>query len=185
MLLPVSLGGPWVLENQEWKETGAIPPDPVPAEGGTASVSGSEWGLGAVVVDEYFDTEPPPPGITLVDAVFKASPSDERSAELLKTCSFQAVGDDGRIWETSSEYATRSALEDEGFVFPGFLGCTDPEGELLKPGDTGNFVASFLVPEDAVDSLRFRVDVDTGLGEDESDPPAPEAAVFDTPDEEN
>ncbi|MDA2806804.1 hypothetical protein [Nocardiopsis suaedae] len=174
-----------MLENQQWQETGAIPPDPVPAEGDAALIAGSDWELAGVVTDEYIGAEPPPPGISLVDALFKASPTDERSAELLKTCSFQAIGDDGRIWETSNEYNTRTALEDEGIVFPGFLGCTDTEGEPLKPDDTGAFVASFLVPEDAVDSLRFRVDVDTGLGKKESDPPAPEAAVFERPDEDD
>ncbi|MDA2809349.1 hypothetical protein O4J56_01750 [Nocardiopsis sp. RSe5-2] len=183
VLLPVALGGPWMLEKQQWQETGAIPPDPVPADGDAARISGSDWELVGVVLDDYMDTEPPPPGITLVDVGFRATPGDERSAELLKTCSFQAVGADGRIWETSNEYTDRPLPD--GAVFPGFLGCSDAEGEPLKPGDTGGFVASFLVPEDAAESLSFRVEVDTGLGKKESDPPAPEAALFEDPDEEN
>ncbi|WP_017558857.1 hypothetical protein [Nocardiopsis baichengensis] len=183
VLLPVSLVGPWWLETEKWEETGAVPPEPVPAQDATASLAGSDWELAGVVVDEYIGAEPPPAGITLVDAVFKATPSDERSAEMLETCSFQATDDRGRTWETTNEYANRAGLED--VVFPGFLGCTDTEGEPLRPGDTGGFVASFLVPEDAADSLRFRVDVDTGTGEDEDDPRAPVAAEFENPEEDD
>lgn len=180
VLLPVALGGPWVLENQRWRETGAIPPEPVPAENDAARISGSDWELVGVVIDDYMDTEPPPPGITLVDVGFRATPTDERSAELLSTCSFQAVGADGRIWEATNEYSNRPMGD---AVVPSFLGCVDEEGEPLKSDATGAFVVSFLVPEDAAESLSFVVEVDTGLGEKESDPPAPEAALFVDPDE--
>src|SRR5690606_34386466 len=61
---------------------------------------------------------------------------------------------------------------------PGLGGCADSEGEPLPPGEKASFIVSFLVPEDAVDSLVFQVQVDTGSGEDDDHPRAPVAAEF-------
>ncbi|WP_017595432.1 hypothetical protein [Nocardiopsis potens] len=178
VLLPVSVAVPWWLEERKLAESGAVPADPVPAQGGRADLAGSSWEVRGFLQDEFGEAEPPPPGISLVDVLFRAVPSDEAAAEKLLSCDFRAEDGRGRVWRPDGSFSTRAAVTEAGAVTPGLGGCADPEGEPLPPGEKAGVIVSFLVPEDAVDSLVFQVQVDTGSGEDEEHPRAPVAAEF-------
>ncbi len=178
VLLPVSVGTPWWLERGQLLERGAIPPDPVPAQDGRAELAGTSWEVGGSLVDEFGEVEPPPPGINLVDVAFHAVPSDKAAAKKLLSCDFRAEDARGRVWRPDTSFAFRTALTEAGALTPGLGGCADSEGEPLPPGEKASFIVSFLVPEDAVDSLVFQVQVDTGSGEDDDHPRAPVAAEF-------
>ncbi|TQN28669.1 hypothetical protein FHX37_4028 [Haloactinospora alba] len=179
MLLPVTLGVPWWLERRSVLASGLMPPSAAPVDGTTTELAGSQWEIKGVVLDatgEFLDA--PSDGQRLVDAVFTATPESAEAGERLEaSCRFRAVDDRGRSWTPTTEYTSRSLPD--GAV-SGLNGCRGLELPELEAGTERGVVVSYLVPEDAVDSLRFEVRVDT---RDDASEPEPEAALFDQPPE--
>ncbi|MFC4564050.1 hypothetical protein ACFO4E_19485 [Nocardiopsis mangrovi] len=168
-MLPLVMGLPWYLDRQDMLESGAMPPDPVPVSGSVAELAGSEWDFRGSVVGETGGF-PLADDLELVDAVYAVTPGDATAGELLEaSCSFRAIDDQGRSWEPTSEFDARELPEDLGST--GF-GCTDADGETVPAGEETGFVVSFVVPDDAVDSLRFEVRSPTSTDPQESRPAA-------------
>ncbi|GAA3730012.1 hypothetical protein HDA32_006029 [Spinactinospora alkalitolerans] len=175
VLLPAALGLPWWLERETLLERGQMPPRAEVAEEGTAELAGSEWDFKGMVTGETGSSisDPPPDGVELVDAVFLVTPSDDDASALLqRSCHFRAVDGRGRSWEQTAEYSGRTMPEEVGMTA---FGCTDAEGDPIAPGESQGLVASFLVPEDALSSLRFEVRADTS---DDPESPRPAAVAF-------
>ncbi|GAB3453815.1 hypothetical protein GCM10027570_33340 [Streptomonospora sediminis] len=161
VVLPMALGVPWWLERQAMLDQGALPPTPtvVSAADGTAELVGSRWELRGTVVDQLEGSPEPPEGTHLVDAVFKLTPGAGESRERLADCKFRAVDDQGRWWQPASSYSARPSLEGTASVA---FGCTGDDSEPLPAGEEVGVVVSFVVPDDAVDSLSFEIAVPTG-----------------------
>ncbi|MDT0303976.1 hypothetical protein [Streptomonospora wellingtoniae] len=174
MALPTALGVPWWMEREAMLDQGAISPEPIAVAGteDPAELVGSRWELRGTLVGELEGSAPPPDGTRLVDAVFKLTPGEGKARKRLTDCDFRAVDDQGRWWQPTSSYSMRPSLEGTVSVL---YGCTGEDGEPLPAGEEAGVVVSFLVPDDAVDSLVFEVAVPTaGGGAD----PAPQAMRF-------
>ncbi|TDQ55437.1 hypothetical protein [Actinorugispora endophytica] len=174
VLLPLGVGVPWWLEREDLLAEGVMAPEAVPVPGTTGSLSGSEWEFRGMVLGETGGFgEPLPDGVELVDAVFLVTPGDASASELLlASCEFLAVDGRGRTWTQTSAYAGRVMPEEVGSTS---FGCAGPDAEAIAPGSEQGLVATFLVPEDAVDSLRFEVRADTS---DDPEAPRPAAVSF-------
>ncbi|MFC3999915.1 hypothetical protein ACFOVU_28645 [Nocardiopsis sediminis] len=155
VLLPLAMGVPWYLEREAMLESGAMPPEPVPVSGSTTELAGTEWDFRGTVIGET-EGAPLADDLELVDAVYAVTPGDAAASGLLEqSCSFRAIDDRGRSWEPTSEFDLRDQLPaDIGST--GF-GCTGADAEPLPAGEETGLVVSFVVPDDAVDSLRFEV----------------------------
>ncbi|WP_157036294.1 hypothetical protein [Streptomonospora alba] len=174
MALPIALGTPWWMERQEMQDRGLIPPEPsqVAKTEEAAQLVGSRWELRGTLVGELEGSDPPPEGTRLVDAVFKLTPGEGASRKRLNQCEFRAVDEEGRWWQPTFSFSSRPSLED---VLSVVYGCSDSEGEPPPAGEDVGVVVSFVVPEDAVESLSFEVTVPTaGPGDD----PAPDSLRF-------
>ncbi|GAA4919149.1 hypothetical protein GCM10023405_48600 [Streptomonospora salina] len=174
MVLPIALGTPWWLERQEMLDRGVVPPEPrraVETEE-PAELVGSRWELRGTLVGELEGADPPPEGTRLVDAVFTLTPGEGGARERLGQCDVRAVDEEGRWWRPTSRYSMRPSLEDALSVV---YGCSGDDGEPLPAGEETGVVVSFVVPEDAVDSLAFEITVPTAGPEQD---PAPDALRF-------
>ncbi|QVQ50437.1 hypothetical protein J4H86_16065 [Spiractinospora alimapuensis] len=159
VLLPVTAGVPWWLERESARESGSMPAPPVEIPTGAAEFSDVHWefrGAAVGAVDES-STIPPPEGTELVDAVFTATPLTENGANLLaQKCDIRAEDDAGREWRTSAAGGLRDALDDT--IEPGR--CVDDDFEPLAVDEEHVVVATYEIPEDAVDSLSFVLTMD-------------------------
>ncbi|WP_344107301.1 hypothetical protein [Nocardiopsis rhodophaea] len=177
VLLPPAVGVPWWVERQAMLDQGTMPPSPALVSGSTADLAGSEWELRGMAVGESGATSEPPEGTELVDAVFRVTPSDDTASELLESsCRFRVIDARDRSWEPTSSFSGREMPE--GVMTPSFGGCTDPDRERIAAGSDQSLVVPFLVPKDAVDSLRFEVRVPTST---KADAPKPAAVLFPHP----
>ncbi|MUL44091.1 hypothetical protein FZ103_23515 [Streptomonospora sp. PA3] len=160
MALPAALGVPWWMEREAMLDQGAMTPEPVAVAGPEepTELVGSSWELRGTLVDELNGSAPPPEGTHLVDAVFKLTPGEGASRKRLTDCKFRAVDDQGRWWRPTTSYSMRPDLE--GTVSVAY-GCTDDNGKPLPAGEDVGVVLSFVVPDDAVDSLAFEIAVPT------------------------
>lgn len=136
-----------------------MPVPPMETSTGAAEFSDVHWefrGAAVGAVDES-SSIPPPEGAELVDAVFAATPLTENGANLLaQKCDIRAQDDAGREWRTSAAGGMRDALD--GVVDAG--SCVDDDFEPLAMDDEHVVVATFEVPEDAVESLSFVLTMD-------------------------
>ncbi|QBI51932.1 hypothetical protein [Streptomonospora litoralis] len=174
LVLPIALGVPWWMERQDMLDQGAIRPEPtmVPASDEAAELVGTRWELRGVLVGELEGAAPPPEGTRLVDAVFKLTPGEGASRKRLVDCKFRAVDGEGRWWRPTSAYDTRPSLQGTPTLL---YGCTDDNSDPLPAGEEVGAVVSFVVPEDAVDSLTVEVAVPTS---GRVDAPAPASLRF-------
>ncbi|MFD0802721.1 hypothetical protein ACFQZU_15530, partial [Streptomonospora algeriensis] len=172
--LPTSSGMPWWVERQEMLDRGVIPPEPSQVADTKEPVElvGSRWELRGTLVDELEGSEPPPEGTRLVDAVFKLTPGEGASRKRLSKCEVRALDEEGRWWRPTSSFSMRPSLAETVSVVHG---CAGKDGDPLPAGEDVGVVVSFVVPDDAVDSLAFEVAVPTAGPEEE---PAPESLRF-------
>ncbi|MFC7326158.1 hypothetical protein [Marinactinospora rubrisoli] len=172
VLLPLGMGLPWWLERRTLLEQGAMPPPPAVADGSSAGLAGSEWEFRGAVTGET-GGEDLPEGAELVDAVFIVTPGDGQASRLLlNSCEIRAVDGRGRVWDQTSEYSMRQLPEEVGNTS---FGCSDADGEAIGVDTAQGLVATFLVPEDAVEGLGFEIRVDTS---ESPEAPRPAAVLF-------
>ncbi|GAB3206346.1 hypothetical protein GCM10027294_08330 [Marinactinospora endophytica] len=178
VLLPLAVGLPWWLERSELLAEGAMPPSAVPANGtgagATAELAGTDWEFrGFVTGATDGSLTPLPAGTELVDAVVVATPRDARAGRLLQSsCEFRLVDDRGRSWAQTAAQTGRTLPEEVVETWPG---CSGPDAEPVPPGTGQPMIATFLVPEDAVGSLRLQVRADTS---EDPERPRPAAVEF-------
>ncbi|PSK99370.1 hypothetical protein CLV63_10393 [Murinocardiopsis flavida] len=179
ILLPAALGVPWWLERKNAMESGQIPPEPTVVTSGEGEINGITWEFRGTLVGETMgDTfsELPKNG-QLVDALFKVTPKDAKAAKRLqRSCDVRAVDPGGRSWNRTSEFGSRQLPPEVAEIK---FGCTDTEGEPVKPGATQAYIATFIVPKDAVKSLRIEVSASTT-----NDPNSPRPAILQFPPKE-
>ncbi|MDA8370148.1 MAG: hypothetical protein M0026_09785 [Nocardiopsaceae bacterium] len=175
VLLPLAMGVPWWLERRTMLERGAMPPEAELVSGTTATLAGSDWEFRGAVFGETGGA-PLPKGLELVDAVFKVTPSDERASELLLSCQFRAVDDQGRSWDPTVEFSGRPLPEDVGSVVSG---CTNAGGDPIPAGEETGLVVSYLVPKDAAKKLSFEVGAKTST---DAEKPRPGVLLFEQQD---
>lgn len=120
----------------------------VVARGSVVDVDGATWRFGSIApapASTDSPNGPPPRGSALVRAHVDVTPHTAAAAKKIAGCQFAARDGDGRVWDTDNDYT-----DDE------VAGCTPPSGatEYLPAGHTQDVSTAFLVPADAVRSLR-------------------------------
>jgi hypothetical protein len=92
-------------------------------------------------------------GVAAVAVIVVHLATGTRDARRISACTFTARDDKGRMWQASSRFADWRAG-------PGVSrGCyaAGPGARYLALGETARVATTFLVPEDAVSSLRAEV----------------------------
>ncbi|MDS1269666.1 hypothetical protein RIF23_05100 [Lipingzhangella sp. LS1_29] len=152
VLLPLTLGGQWWLEQRDLSQAGTIPPAAPLVEGTSVELAGTHWEfLGAQAEAE------PQPGVRRVDVGFLVTPEDDVAGERLYShCWFRAKDDQGRTWEQLYSF---DQGEDAGTTGGG--SCATGDFSPIPGGTEELLAASFEVPEEAVQDLRFEIEVAT------------------------
>ncbi|GAA0911689.1 hypothetical protein [Nonomuraea longicatena] len=123
----------------------------VPQPGAPGTFAGSSWRLAELT---WSDAEGLPPGSKAVTAVIGVTPGDEAAGrELIKGCAAAVRDARERLWSAATSVKGRADLPTTCAPFDESTFTAVP----AEPGTEVRWQASFVVPADAVSSLRVEV----------------------------
>ncbi|WP_020574366.1 hypothetical protein [Actinopolymorpha alba] len=156
VLLPGTIGLEYWLDRKDSPEL--MHEAVVVAKGATGSYAGGTWKFIVMVPGPERKDARIPKDTAVVYVGLSVTPSDARASKRIYDCQFKAVDDRGRQWN-----AARSSVADFEAVGDPATGCYQKAGEYeqkpIAPGQNQKIVTAFLVPKDAVKSLRLQVQV--------------------------
>jgi hypothetical protein len=122
-----------------------------PAPGAPGTFAGSSWRLAELT---WSDAEGLPPGTKAVTSVIGVTPGAEAAGrDLAEGCAATVRDARGRLWSAATTIKGRADLPTTCAPFDESTFTTIP----AKPGTEVRWQASFVVPADAVSSLRVEV----------------------------